>query len=474
MKPKTNFAEKSPSLLTWQKKLQKGEVKSEEIISFYLEKIKEKNQALNAYLSVNPQALDQAREADREISGAGDKKLLFEKKPLLGLPLAVKDNFCTLDLPTTAASRILENWLAPYEATVVSRLKKAGAIILGKTNMDAWAHGSSTETSDFGATSNPYDTSRVPGGSSGGSAAAVAAAMAPAAIGSETAGSIRQPAAWCGVVGLKPTYGRVSRWGLIAMASSLDCPGPLTQDVADAALLLAIISGQDPHDATSIQEPSLEIKPKPRADSSLTIGIPRQYLEIATPEVKEKIEKIISRLGKEKIKVKFISLLDPKISMAVYTIVQRAEVSSNLARYDGIRFGQNRSSFGLEAKRRIITGTFVLSAGYFDQYYLRAQKVRTKISQNFAQAFEEVDLILAPTSPSAAIEKGGQEKEPLFGEKQDILVEASSLAGLPGISLNAGFTKEGLPVGAQIIGPAKSEEKILNFACFLEKKISEK
>ena len=474
MKPKTNFAEKSPSLLAWQKKLQKGEVKSEAIISFYLEKIKEKNRALNAYLSVNSQALDQAREADREISGAGDKKLLFEKKPLLGLPLAVKDNFCTLDLPTTAASRILENWLAPYEATVVSRLKKAGAIILGKTNMDAWAHGSSTETSDFGATSNPYDTSRVPGGSSGGSAAAVAAAMAPAAIGSETAGSIRQPAAWCGVVGLKPTYGRVSRWGLIAMASSLDCPGPLTQDVGDAALLLAIISGQDPHDATSIQEPSLEIKPNPRVDSSLTIGIPRQYLEIATPEVKEKIEKIISRLGKEKIKVKFISLLDPKISMAVYAIVQRAEVSSNLARYDGIRFGQNRSFFGLEAKRRIITGTFVLSAGYFDQYYLRAQKVRTKISQNFAQAFEEVDLILAPTSPSAAIEKGGQEKEPLFGEKQDILVEASSLAGLPGISLNAGFTKEGLPVGAQIIGPAKSEEKILNFACFLEKKISEK
>ena len=474
MKPKTNFAEKSPSLLTWQKKLQKGEVKSEAIISFYLEKIKEKNRALNAYLSVNPQALDQAREADRQISGADDKKLLFEKKPLLGLPLAVKDNFCTLDLPTTAASRILENWLAPYEATVVSRLKKAGAIILGKTNMDAWAHGSSTETSDFGATSNPYDTSRVPGGSSGGSAAAVAAAMAPAAIGSETAGSIRQPAAWCGVVGLKPTYGRVSRWGLIAMASSLDCPGPLTQDVTDAALLLAIISGQDPHDATSIQEPSLKIKPNPRVDSSLTIGIPRQYLEIAAPEVKEKIEKIISRLGKEKIKVKFISLLDPKISMAVYAIVQRAEVSSNLARYDGIRFGQNRSFFGLEAKRRIITGTFVLSAGYFDQYYLRAQKVRTKISQNFAQAFEEVDLILAPTSPSAAIEKGGQEKEPLFGEKQDILVEASSLAGLPGISLNAGFTKEGLPVGAQIIGPAKSEEKILNFACFLEKKISEK
>ena len=205
MKPKTNFAEKSPSLLAWQKKLQKGEVKSEAIISFYLEKIKEKNQALNAYLSINPQALDQAREADREISGAGDKKLLFEKKPLLGLPLAVKDNFCTSALPTTAASRILENWLAPYEATVVSRLKKAGAIILGKTNMDAWAHGSSTETSDFGATSNPYDTSRVPGGSSGGSAAAVAAAMAPAAIGSETAGSIRQPAAWCGVVGLIPS-----------------------------------------------------------------------------------------------------------------------------------------------------------------------------------------------------------------------------------------------------------------------------
>ncbi len=471
MKPKTNFAEKSPSLLAWQKKLQKGEVKSEAIISFYLEKIKEKNRALNAYLSVNPQALDQAREADREISGAGDKKLLFEKKPLLGLPLAIKDNFCTLDLPTTAASRILENWLAPYEATVVSRLKKAGAIILGKTNMDAWAHGSSTETSDFGATSNPYDTNRVPGGSSGGSAAAVAAAMAPAAIGSETSGSIRQPAAWCGVVGLKPTYGRVSRWGLIAMASSLDCPGPLTQDVADAAFLFSIISGQDPHDATTIQEENLKIRLNKKNDSSLIIGVPRQYLALANSEVKETIEKIIEKIKKQKIKIKPLSLLDPKISMAVYAIVQRAEVSSNLARYDGIRFGRDRSLFGAEAKRRIITGIFALSAGCFGQYYLKAQKVRTKISQDLERAFKEVDLILAPTSPTPAIKKGQQEKEPLFGEKQDILVEASSLAGLPGISLNAGFSKEGLPIGMQLIGPVKSEEKILNFAYFLEKEI---
>ncbi len=471
MKPKINLAEKSPSLLTWQKKLQEGEIKSEEVVSFYLAKIKEKNPFLNVYLSLNPKALDQARQADREISQAHHKKLLFEKKPLLGLPLGVKDNFCTTDMPTTAASKVLANWQAPYEATVVSRLKRAGAIILGKTNMDAWAHGSSTETSDFGETSNPYDTARVPGGSSGGSAAAVAAAMAPASIGSETAGSIRQPAAWCGVVGLKPTYGRVSRWGLIAMASSLDCPGPLAQDVADAALLLSIISGQDPHDATTIQEENLKIKLRGKTNSSLTIGVPPQYLELADKEVREKIEKIIAKIGKKKIKIKPLPLLDPKISMAVYTIVQRAEVSSNLARYDGIRFGQDRSFFGTEAKRRIITGTFVLSAGYFDQYYLKAQKVRTKISQDFEKAFKEVDLILAPTSPTAAIKKGQQEKEPLFGEKQDILVEASSLAGLPGISLNAGFSKEGLPIGLQLIGPTKEEEKILNFAYFLEKEV---
>ena len=464
---KKNYAQKGISVLSWQKKLREKKVSSEEIVRYYLEQIKRKDPLIHSFLSLNPQALKEARQADKEI------KKGVKNKPLLGIPIAIKDNFCTKDLPTTASSKVLENYCPPYEATVIKKLKKAGAIILGKTNMDAWAHGSSTETSDFGPTRNPHHLDYAPGGSSGGSAAAVAADLSPAAIGSETAGSIRQPAAWCGIVGFKPTYGRISRYGLIAMASSLDCPGPLTKTVADAALIYNILAGPDPHDATTIKEKPLLInlkQPLPK----ITIGVPKEYLKLASSTVRKKFNAVIKTLKKMKITIKEVSLLDPQISMAVYTIVQRAEVSSNLARYDGIRFGQDRSFFGEEAKRRILLGTFVLSAGYFDRYYLLAQKARTKIIQDFSRVFKRVNLLLSPTSPTTPLKIGEWEKYPFFGEKQDILVEASALAGLPGININAGFSHQHLPIGIQIFGPQKQENLILSLAHRLEKELEKK
>jgi len=457
------LAEKGISLIEWQQRIKKGKVSSEEIVKYYLEQIKKKNKQINAFLAINQKAIKEAQRADEKIRKSKSVDL-FRKKPLLGLPIAVKDNFCTKSLPTTAASRILENYIPPYDATVVQCLKKAGAIILGKTNMDAWAHGSSTETSSFGPTHNPYDLHRVPGGSSGGSTAAVAAGMTPAAIGSETAGSIRQPAAWCGVVGFKPTYGRVSRYGLIAMASSLDCPGPITQTIKDTALLYNILAGPDSKDATTIKEKSHPVSIKNPLPKNLKVGLCREYLKLAKKEIVQKIIQAAKILEKGGAKIQEVSLLDPKVSIAVYTILQRAEVSSNLARYDGIRYGRNRSFFGLEAKRRIMLGTFVLSAGYFDQYYIKAQKARTKIIRDFEEIFKKVDLIISPTSPTVALEIGEWEKNPMFGETQDVLVEPSSLAGLPGININCGYNKEGLPIGLQIFGPQKSEELILKLA----------
>ena len=451
------------TLWQWRKLLKEKEVTSEEIIKYYLKQIKQKNNQLNVYLHINKKALQEAKKADKK-----RQEGRAEEKPLLGLPIAVKDNFCTLAMPTTASSKVLENYQPPYQATVVKKLVNAGAIILGKTNMDAWAHGSSTETSAFGPTKNPHNLAYAPGGSSGGSAAAVAADLAPAAIGSETAGSIRQPAAWCGTVGFKPTYGRVSRWGLIAMSSSLDCPGPLTKTVADAAFLYNILAGPDRHDATTIKEkaPLVSLKNNKK---QFAIGIPREYLELAQADIQKALKIKIKALKKLGHQIKIVSLLDPKISMAVYTIIQRAEVSSNLARYDGIRYGGERSSFGLEAKRRIMLGTFVLSAGYFDQYYRKAQKVRTAIVQDFQKAFQEIDLLIAPTTPTPALKLGAWKKSAMFGEKQDILVESSALAGLPAISLNIGFDRQRLPIGMQIIGPQKEEKQIFNLAFQIEK-----
>ncbi len=450
-----NLVKAGKTLLEWQKDLQQGEVTSQEIVQYYLDQIEKKNDRLNIYLAVNQAALEQAHQAD-----AARKK--GDNRPLLGLPIAVKDNFCTTELPTTAASKVLENYQPPYQATVCRKLKEAGAIILGKTNMDAWAHGSSTETSAFGATKNPHNLDHAPGGSSGGSAAAIAADLAPAAIGSETAGSIRQPAAWCGTIGFKPTYGRISRWGVIAMASSLDCPGPLTKTVADALLLYNILADPDEHDATTIKQPTDPISINKK--SKFTIGLPEKYLQLADKPIQQLIEQKVTNLKNQGHQIKKVNLLDPQISVAVYTILQRAEVSSNLARYDGIRYGHGRDKFGLEAKRRIMLGTFVLSAGYFDQYYRKAQKVRTKICRDFDKVFDEVDLLIAPTSPTPALKLGAWEESAMFGEKQDILVEASALAGLPGINLPAGYSKNNLPVGMQIIGPQRQEENVFNLA----------
>lgn len=439
--------------------LRKKKFSSVDLVKSCLERINSVDSKLKAFVTVcDQEAISQARQADKFQN--------FGTKPLLGIPFAVKDNFCTKGITTTASSNVLRNYAPEYDATVVKRLRQAGAIIIGKTNMDAWAHGSSTETSDFFTTRNPWDPNRLPGGSSGGSAAAVAADMIIGAVGSETAGSIRQPAAWCGIVGLKPTYGRVSRYGLIAMASSLDSPGPMTKTVEDAALLLNVLAGKDQQDATTSTNPVPDyLKNIKKGVKGVKIGVPREYFVqgIQAGVTKNVLEalKVFQKLGAEIIE---ISLLDPGYSVAVYTILQRSEVSSNLARYDGIRFGERREVFGQEAKRRIMLGTYILSAGYYDQYYVKAQKVRTLICRDFEKAFQKVDLIIGPTSPSVALRVGVTKDSFMFGELQDILVEPSTLAGLTGINVCCGFSGDNLPVGMQIIGPQFSEELILQAA----------
>lgn len=437
--------------------LKKKEFSSQDLTRSCLERIKNLEQKLNAFVTIcEEDALQEAKRADEAIANGVDK-------PLLGVPFAIKDNFCTKNIKTTASSKLLDNFIPPYDATVVSKLKDAGIVILGKTNMDAWAHGSSTETSDYGTTKNPWDLNNLPGGSSGGSAASIAADETIGSIGSETAGSIRQPASWCGIVGLKPTYGRISRYGVIAMASSLDCPGPLTKSVEDATLVLNVLAGQDKYDATTspkvVEDYTKNLGNK---IEGLKIGVADDYLENAEEEVRQKVEDALKQFEQLGAKIIRIKLFDPRYAIAVYTILQRAEVSSNLARYDGIRFGFGRDKFGDEAKRRIMLGTYVLSAGYYDQYYSKAQKVRTVIIEDFKRAFKEVDVIVGPTAPSTALSIGASKSSSMFGEMMDILVEPSAIAGLPGISISCGFSKGGLPIGMQIIGPQFSESLILN------------
>ncbi len=425
---------------------------SRELVQSCLDQIAKLDKDIHAYLYVNPNALAEADKADINL-------------PLGGIPIAVKDNFLTVGMPMTASSKILENYMPMYDATVVRKLKEAGAIILGKTNMDAWAHGSSTETSDFGPTKNPHDLTKLPGGSSGGSAAAVAADMCIAAIGSETAGSIRQPAAWCGVTGFKPTYGRVSRYGVVAMASSTDSPGPITKNAQDAKIIYDVIKGHDKYDATSLENSNSEIPNTKR----LRIGLAKEYLlKDMRDDVKELILNAADKFRKMGHEVVEISLLDPKYSIGVYTIVQRAEVSSNLARYDGIRFGHDRSNFGQEAIRRIMLGTYVLSAGYYNEYYNKAQKVRNLIIKDFDKAFSQVDLIIGPTSPGPAQPLGSSFNKSMFGEMEDVLVEASSVAGLTGISIPCGKV-DNLPIGLQIIGPQQSDDLVLSIAYEFQK-----
>jgi len=438
--------------------LRRKKFSSLELTRACLERIKKLDKKIKAFLTVSErESLEQAKKSDKILN---QPQAVTNRQALLGIPVAVKDNFCTEGVKTTAASAVLENYFPVYDATVVQRLKEAGAIIIGKTNMDAWAHGSSTETSQFFTTRNPWDLGRLPGGSSGGSAAAIIADEVIGAVGSETAGSIRQPAAWCGMVGFKPTYGRVSRYGLIAMASSLDSPGPMTKTIEDAAFVLQALAGQDKMDATtSPKEVPDYLMALEKKLPGLKIGIPKEYfLEGMNKEVVAVVQGAIKVLEKLGMRIKEVSLLDPQYSVAVYTILQRSEVSSNLARYDGLRYGNDRASFGEEAKRRIMLGTYALSSGYYEQYYLKAQKVRTLICQDFDRVFSQVNLLVAPTSPSVALKVGASLDDPMFGEIQDILVEASTLAGLPGVNLPCGFSKEGLPIGMQIIGPQFSEE----------------
>lgn len=428
-----------------------------ELVKACFDQIKAVDKTLNSFVTLcEESALQEAMSVDLSL-------------PLGGIPLAVKDNYCTLSIRTTASSKVLDNYIAQYDATTIDLLKKAGAIIIGKTNMDAWAHGSSTETSDYGTTKNPWDINHLPGGSSGGSAAAIASSETIASIGSETAGSIRQPASWCGVVGFKPTYGRVSRYGVIAMKSSTDSPGPIGKSVDDVATVLEIMSGHDPRDATSINEPPWKRPQVIKSLRGIRVGLPTSYFSKDTQvEVRDQVMKAIEtlkKLGAEIIELP--DVLDPKYSIAVYTILQRSEVSSNLSRFDGIRYGNDRSLFGDEAKRRIMLGTYSLSAGYYDAYYTKAQKVRTLICQDFDNQFSKVDVMVGPVSPTTALKVGATEGQSMFGELQDILVEPSSMAGLPAMSVPCGFDKSGLPVGMQIIAPQRREDLVYQVAkCF--------
>ena len=435
--------------------LSKKKFSSIELVNSCLSEIKERKN-LNAFITVCvKEALEEAKEADRRIKDE-------ENFPLLGIPISLKDIYLTKGIRTTAASRVLDNYIPQYSATVVKKLKEAGGIIIGKTNCDAWAHGSSGENSDFGPTKNPWNTDYVPGGSSSGSAVAVASDMCTASTGTDTGGSIRLPASFCNVVGLKPTYGRVSRYGIVAMASSLDSIGHFTKTVEDAALLLSITAGNDSMDATTPQKQvpdypkSLNRKPR-----ELILGIPKEYfLTGIDPEIKELTTKALSVLRVSNYHTQEISLPHTEYANACYYIIQPAEVSSNLARYDGIRYGFRRETFGDEAKRRIMLGTYTLSSGYYDAYYKKAMKVRTLITRDFDEAFKIVDAIIAPVSPTPAWKIGEKIDDPLKMYLSDIFTVTANLAGIPGLSIPIGFTKNGLPVGIQILGPQFAEETL--------------
>jgi aspartyl-tRNA(Asn)/glutamyl-tRNA(Gln) amidotransferase subunit A len=484
------------------------EFSAREVAESYFARIKKTDIDINAYLSTaEPQALKAADAADALVSEASSRGALDTIPALAGVPLAIKDNILIKGLPATAASKILENYLASYDAGVTQKLKAAHAVFLGKTNLDEFAMGSSTENSGFRPTHNPHDTERVPGGSSGGSAAAVAADMAVAALGSDTGGSIRQPAGFCGIVGFKPTYGAVSRSGLIAMASSLDQIGPLTKTVEDAAILYKTIAGRDPLDATSTNEGALAastIEKLPPLDEvkKLTIGLPEEYfVDGLSSEVAEGVQGAIDKFKKLGFNFKKISLPHTKYALSCYYIVMPAEVSSNLARFDGIRYArmpgvgetgstnanavavrgeklldiylkQRGMGFGAEVKRRAFLGTFVLSSGYYDAYYEKAQRVRALITQDFTEAFKEVDVILTPVTPSTAFKIGTKTSDPLSMYLEDIFTIPVNLAGLPGISIPTekyplGGTK--LPVGFQLIGKKWHEADILNIGRHYER-----
>jgi aspartyl-tRNA(Asn)/glutamyl-tRNA(Gln) amidotransferase subunit A len=456
-------------------KLKTREVSSVELTEAVFARISATEERLHSYITLcRESALGEAKRADERLKARGDNS------PLLGIPIALKDIFLTRGTLTTCASKILGNFVPPYDGTAVKKLKERGAVIVGKTNMDEFAMGSSTENSAMAVTRNPWNLDRVPGGSSGGSAAAVAADQSIAALGTDTGGSIRQPAACCGIVGLKPTYGRVSRFGVIAFASSLDQVGPMTKDVKDCALMLEAIAGHDPADSTSVPAPAPAYASFLDGNAKgLRLGLPKEYfIPGMQPEVEAAVRQAVRALEKNGVEVVEVSLPHTEYAVAVYYIIATAEASSNLARYDGMKYGYRaqgkdlaetyfktrQEGFGPEVKRRIMLGTYALSAGYYDAYYLKAQKVRALIKRDFDEAFRKCDVIVTPTAPTTAFKIGEKTDDPLQMYLSDIFTISVNLAGLPGLSLPCGFDGDGMPIGLQIIGKHFDEATILRVA----------
>jgi aspartyl-tRNA(Asn)/glutamyl-tRNA(Gln) amidotransferase subunit A len=453
--------------------LREGAFSSEELTRAFLDRIRALDEQLHAFLTVTDEvALEQAAKADQQLAAG-------QEAPLLGIPVAVKDIIITEGVPTTAGSKILQGFIPPYNAFVTDKLQEAGAILLGKTNTDEFAMGSSTENSAYGVTRNPWDLDRVPGGSSGGSAAAISAGLALGALGTDTGGSVRQPASFCGVVGIRPTYGRVSRWGAIAFASSLDQVGTFGRTVADCATMLQVIAGYDRRDSTSLDVPVPDYGAALTGDvRGLRIGVPREYfIEGIEPAVESAVREAIAVLENQGAEVREISLPHTRFALPVYYLIAPAEASANLARYDGIRYGprvegedmiesvkNTRALFGPEVKRRIMLGTYALSAGYYDEYYGRASKVRTLIKDDFLAAFQDVDVIACPTSPTTAFKIGERTADPLSMYLADIFTLSVNLSASCGLSLPCGFDEQGLPIGLQLIGNTLQEETILNTA----------
>ena len=458
------------------KKLDNKEITITQITQAYIDRINEKEEDVQAFVTtLKDKAIEKAKQIQEKVE-VGEIKSEYA-----GIPIGIKDNMCTKGVKTTCSSKMLENFVSPYNGTVIEKINNENLINLGKLNMDEFAMGASTEYSYFKKTKNPWDLNRVPGGSSGGSAAAVAANMVPWALGSDTGGSIRQPAGFCGVVGLKPTYGLVSRYGLVAFASSLDQIGPITKDVEDAAILLNMIAGYDSKDTTSVNMPKKDYTKCLKNDvKGLKIGIPKEYFGAGiNEEVKQKLEEAIAKYKELGAEVEEFSLDIAECALAAYYIIGCAEASSNLGRFDGIRYGyrskefdnlkdiyinSRTEGFGPEVKRRIILGTYVLSSGYYDAYYKKAQQVRTLVKKEFAKAFEKYDVILTPTAPSVAFKIGERSNNPLEMYLADICTVSVNIAGLPGISIPCGLNSQGMPIGMQLIGNYFEEETILNAA----------
>jgi len=462
------------SIATLIKKLHDNEISSVELTQHYLDNIARLDPTLNSFITITANtALEAARQADKDIAAG-------KAKPLTGIPIAHKDLFCTHNVLTTSGSKMLHNFIPPYESTVTARLKEAGAIMLGKTNMDEFAMGSSNESSYYGAVKNPWDLTRVPGGSSGGSAAAVAAGLTVAATGTDTGGSIRQPASFCGITGLKPTYGRVSRFGMIAFASSLDQAGPMARSAEDCAYLMNAMAGFDTQDSTSSETPTEDYLANLNQPlTGLKIGLPKEYFDAGlNPEMKETLLNAIKEFETLGATIKEISLPNLKLSIPAYYVIAPSEASSNLSRFDGVRFGHRcdnpkdlldmytrsrAEGFGKEVQKRIMVGTYALSEGYYDAYYLKAQRIRRLIKQDFVTALKEVDVIMGPVAPTTAFSLGSKTDDPVAMYLEDIYTLSVSLAGIPAMSVPAGFN-QGMPVGLQIMGDYFSEAKLLNIA----------